>query len=214
MKIISNTAPHNGTGNGDARRRRPQTLAFGLAAMGLFAVAALGAVSCATPEATFYVVTPTAATPSTVDGSILCTTTPLSVVGVYVPTCKGAPVAGAGVASCFMVRSELTASADPTNARIEKRTIIMQSSDATLQNTGGGKFPTTGFVDAATAAPSEAIVVGILATGADGPAFINAGSGTGSIIFKGRTTGGIDVETPEYFFEAQVIAFELDACKQ
>ncbi len=213
--ITGNTAPNHSMA--EKGTRRPRTLGFVLATM-FCAVVGVTAVSCAEPEATFYVVAPVLGKVDAMTNTITCDPAgePFSVAAIQIPGCKGKPRdldPADHVVACFKLRSELLSSSDSGNNRIEKRTIVINSSVTTLGTGGGGTFPATGFLDPGTVKPSEGGA--FLTIGGKGSldALRTAGTTTGSVIVKGRTTGGVDVETPEYFFQAEIVVYDDAECK-
>ncbi len=215
--ITGNTAPNNSMAKEGTRR--PRTLGFVLATMFCVVVGATAA-ACAEPEATFYVVAPVLGKVDAMSNTITCDPAgdSFNVAAIQVPGCHGVPRdlgPTANIVACFKLRSELLSSSDPTNNRIEKRAIVLNSSVSTLKSGGGGTFPATGLLDPGTVKPSEgAAFLTIGGSGSAAAVLASAGGTTqGSIIVKGRTTGGIDVETPEYFFQAEVVVFDDSNCK-
>lgn len=213
--ITGNTAPNNSMAKEGTQR--PRTLGFVLASM-FCAVVGATASSCAEPEATFYVVSPVLGKVDAMTNTITCDPSgePFSVAAIQVPGCKGVPRTpgpDSNVVACFKLRSELLSSSDPTNNRIEKRTIVINSSVTTLATGGGGTFPAAGFLDPGTVKPSDGGA--FLTVGGKGSlaALLATGTTKGSVIVKGRTTGGVDVETPEYFFEAEIVVYDDSDCK-
>lgn len=191
----------------------------GSVALLLVGIAASSASSCADPEATFYVVEPVRQTITYTqkDGKFeaICGDITTNGAESYLPLdCAGNPITTElDLQSCFRVRSELGPSASDENNRNERRIIVFNEATVTLEGTSGGTFALAGHLDPGEGgAFSENVFAVSLTKSSDSGAFIQSGTGQGSVILRGRTTGGLDVETPEYFFQEVVVGVLPSDC--
>ncbi len=190
--------------------RRKRTASFGLAILTLSVSTAVGMSACADPEATFYVATPVVAATAECSPDqglvIKCGSDQQAAATVYTCLdCAGNLIQNPY--ACFEIRSELATTA--VNGTMEKRTIVLQSVDATLDIGGSsvsGHFPASGAIEPSASGTPVAIQAAIPLVSADNlNAFYAAGiAKQATIVVYGRTTGGLDVQTPPYTFAATV----------
>jgi hypothetical protein len=186
-------------------------LRVGLALAVLCVGAAVTSASCADPEASFYVafVSDTVAPTCSNDGlaEVTCGTLPAPFARMYTcNNCQGELFSY--VFPCFALRTGLETSLSSSRFA-ERRTILLESVDVTL---GGVKqhLPVSGALDPGTGDLDVEIPI----AGADNlQSVLNAGTASGSIVVHGRTTGGHDLDTPEFRFTVSVQGVQNTDCK-
>lgn len=132
------------------------------------------------------------------------------------PTCEGGEDSfcsslgiGTSGSACFLVASGLIPRAKDDTNHAETNRIILNQVDVRLINSSNSEIdsftaPANGFVDPN---PPEAATLATVAA----PVMRNEGSAQLmpgerfiiGVILKGRTTGGIDIETPEFFLSGE-----------
>jgi len=183
--------------------RRKSLLARAIA--GVVVVGAIGAIAasnaCVESEATFFIVSPTSHDVKTG----VCKDSPF---------CPAANVDGFG---CFIVESQLIPRARNDTNRVETNLIIISEVDIeVLDSTGAVRdsFTTalSGFVNPKQPEDTTTSLLAfpILRTESLGK-FAPGEPITVGIIVKGRTTGGVDVETPEYYTPVTSYGCDKDA---
>jgi hypothetical protein len=153
--------------------------------------------ACVEAEAKFYIVTPCASGMSS--GSTTCN------FQVGAANVQGDQI------GCFTVDSGLISRANTQTNHVESSRILLNEVDIQVFSASGAQVDSfsrsiSGFIDPPPSGghTDQAVDVPVLRT--ESAAAIPAGQqGTVGIIIKGRTTGGLNVETPEYFTPIYVL---------
>jgi hypothetical protein len=155
--------------------------------------------ACVEAEATFYIVTPSPIDPKTRE----CKAPGMA-------TCSSATVVtgpdGVGdQATCFVVASELIPRAKNDANQIERNRIIFTEVDLEVLDGGGGTVDSfsraiNGYIDPAKPEEQSLVAVPLVVLRTEAAAqFAPGAEMVVGIILKGRTTGGVNVQTPEFY---------------
>jgi len=181
------------------RKRSKGALLF--AGLALAAGATLLASSaCVEAEAKFYIVSPGAGAMGT------CMAT-----GTGCDFLVGASGVQGDQIGCYVVDSGLIARANSQTNHVESSRILLNEVDVEVFSASGARVDNftrsiSGFIDppANGGHTDQAVTLPVLRT--ESAAALPAGQqGTVGIIVKGRTTGGLNLQTPEYFTPIYVL---------
>jgi hypothetical protein len=188
----SRSAPHS-----TARTRRLWIAASTLLLAG---VGLAMAPACVESESKFYIAAPAGLKVS--DGGAVCSTDDTEV-------CSGLAVTPGGSVGCFKVVSGLIPRARNDTNHAETNRIILSEVDVEVINSSGATVdsftsPTNGIVDPTTPETTNFTTVPMPIVRAESISKLAAGERfVIGLVLKGRTTGGLDIETPEFFLAAE-----------
>lgn len=163
------------------------------------ATATLASSACVEAEARFYV--------ECVSDLCGCDDTQIPEGSFNAAACEfdeaGEPTGDCGYTASFVLTNQMISSLDfeANNNEVETSEIIIYSADITFESNGGDFQDAIGATLLAAVPPEASICLPVVFFAG------NPGVGVGEVVnviatvkFYGRTTGGLEVETPEQFF--------------